>query len=144
MSARQNARPSHERDTFQVSQPLYVKGKTLQASGKFYKRGELFPWKELGMKPERVANMFPRLVHHKIDANAAPRADEGPKDPPTMGKPRVRAEPTAEELLTEKGTELMSVRELRIIAKHLGAPIKRTRADQLDAVDAALATQQGA
>jgi len=125
--AQANYRPDHARFNFQHDRPLYVKGKALQAGGTMYKRGEIFPWRELGMTPERVANLFPRLVHHRVGAK-----DEA--DPTPTSAPQVIKEPSAEDLLNTKKPVNMTVRELRLVSKHIGAPIKRTRPEQLKVV----------
>jgi hypothetical protein len=129
---RDHLRPHHALFHFQIDMPVYVKGKTIQADGKFYKRGELFPWKELGMSPEKVANMFPRLVHHRIDLSGAPRAEGD--GPPRTGEPYVVPDQSAEHLMQSKALSDMTIREMRIVAKHVGCPTKRTRGEQLDAL----------
>lgn len=137
MARDMNPNAIHRRG-FQMDLPVYVKSKPIQASGRIYKQGEEFPWREKGMKPERVANMFPRLLRHsRADLEARGIA---PAEP---ARPHVVPEKTAEQLLNEKAPEAMTNRELRVVAKHVGAPTKRTRAEQLEAVLNAMGETDG-
>lgn len=134
--ARRTQQESIANRGFQIALPCYVKGRAIQASGQMFTRGQVFPWKELGMTPERVANMFPRLLRH----NAADLAKIGDDIPlsDVRQEPAVIPEKTAEELLQEKAVEAMSLHELRIVGKAYGVPNKRSIKDQLEAVQDAM------
>lgn len=125
---------------FQMELPVYVKPRVgFKAGGRRWSQHEVFPWRELGMKPEKVAAMFPRLLRHnlsdleKIGADPKPSPRAGDEDRLT-----VVPEKDAENLLASKSLDDMTIRELRIVGKEYGAPVKRTRVAQQEAVEAAM------
>lgn len=112
-----------QQQSFQTETPVYVK-RAFTANARKFERGQEFPWKELGITPEKVNQLF-RVgkVHHRVVTKPA----------------KVRPAPVtaAPEPVAQVGDDLDAIddmKQLRAIADEIGAPYKVSKADQRQAI----------
>lgn len=106
--------------SFQTEYPLFA-FRSFFAEGRKFERGQPFPWKDMGISPEKVALLY---------RTGKVRHAEG-----DLPEPKVEAAPV-EEAPVEVSDDLddLSMKELRAIADEVGAPYKTSKVDQRAAI----------
>jgi len=110
--------------SFQTEYPLFAY-RSFIAEGRKFERGQPFPWKDMGISPEKVALLY---------RTGKVRHAEGDLPEPKVEEPKV--EPPVEEAPVETIDDLddLSMKELREIADEVGAPYKTAKVDQRAAI----------
>ena len=114
--------------SFQTEYPLFAY-RSFFAEGRKFERGQQFPWKEMGISPEKVALLYRtgKVRHQEGDL---PKAIVKPEPIEAPLKP----EPVEDTVEARDELDDLSMPELRAIADEVGAPYKVSKSDQRDAI----------
>ena len=127
------AKKTLSQTTFQQEVPTFC-FRTFIAAGRKFQRGSLFPWKDLKISPEKAAQLHKTGHIRHIDVS---------KPEPTLNAVDVshteayKSGQVVEEASAEEISEAMTLKQLRDIADDVGAPYKKTKAEQIAAIEAA-------
>lgn len=114
---------------FDPNKPLVVR-KPINANGRHYRPGDKFDWRKQGLVTRRVKMLYDqRKVVHE-DSSTFPDIQSQREE---VAQPPVR-EPDAVERVTDNLDRIDDMKTLKSIAEKEGAPIKRSKDEQREAI----------